>query len=215
MDIQFKKILSLFFAALSICICVICTSCSDIMPELQITYPRVVYLYNSEDTEPDAVLSVFSEVHSEAVRLSSMTVQHKASGLCWYVKPVDILKGVDKKEYAGCCNLKMPEGEQFPEGVYTIIFTDYAGNTSISNFTLDDSVLEKMPDKATVNKKFIVFDEDRSVLYITADSNDSSDTVEQLSKKYPEGQTVREYISDVRKKAVYVLPEESLRNADE
>ncbi len=208
MDIQFKKIISLFFAAVSICICVIFTSCSDTMVELPTLYPRIIYSYSNETDDPDAVLSVFSEVSSDAVRLSSMTVQHNASGLSWFVKPVNVIQDSKKKQYAGSSNLKMPENQEFPEGIYTIIFRDYAGNTSVSTFNLEKTKRESIPERADTHKKYIVYDKNGSVLYISADSNDTSDTIERLSSKYQDAETMREYISDIRKKAVYILPEE-------
>lgn len=208
MDIQFKKIISLFFAALSICICVICTSCSDTMVDMPVLYPRIIYSYSNENDVPEAVLSVFSEVSSEAERLSSMTVRHNASGLSWNVQPVNVLNDAKGKLYAGTNNLRMPEGENFPEGLYTIIFRDYAGNTNVSTFTLEKTYLEHMPDRPESHKKYIVYDKNKNVLYISADSNDTSDTINKLSSKYPKASTMREYISDIRKKAVYVLPEE-------
>lgn len=215
MDIQFKKIISLFFAAVSICICVICTSCSDTMVEMPVMYPKIIYSYSAKEAAPDAVLSIYSQVTDEAVRLSSMTVQHNASGLSWYVKPLSVMKDSRGTDYAGCSSLKMPEGEKFPTGLYTIIFKDYAGNTEIQTFTLEDTYLERMPEKAEYNRKFIVYDKSENVLYISADDAETSDTVESLSSRYPKGESVREYISDIRKKAVYILPEESLRKANE
>lgn len=211
MDIHYKKIISLFFAALSICVCVICTSCSDTMVELPTLYPKIIYSYDNSETAPDSVLSIYSEVKNDAVRLSSMTVEHADSGLSWYIKPVTVLSDAKGRQYAGSSNLKMPEGENFPEGLYTIIYKDYAGNTKISTFTLENTVLERMPDKAEGNGKYIVYNETKDVLYISSDTTESSDTIEKLSSKYPDAETIREYISDIRKKAVYILPEEPIR----
>lgn len=208
MDIQFKKIISLFFAAVSICICVIFTSCSDTMVELPTLYPRVIYSYSSEEKVPDAVLSVFSEVSSEAVRLSSMTVQHNASGLSWFVQPVSVVQDSKKKQYAGSANLKMPDGQEFPEGIYTIIFRDYAGNTNVSTFTLEKTMRDTIPERPESHKKYIVYDKEGCILYISSDTNDTSDTIDRLSRKYNDAYSMREYISDIRKKAVYILPSE-------
>lgn len=185
------------------------------MVELPTLYPKIIYSYEFEDATPDSVLSIYSEVTSDAVRLSSMTVQHAASGLSWYIKPVDILKDSKGRQYAGCGSLKMPEGEAFPEGLYTIIFKDYAGNTSISTFSLENSTLEHMPERAVNNQKYIVYNQEKDVLYISSDTSETSDSIEKLSTKYPKAETIREYISDIRKKAVYILPEEPIRNADE
>lgn len=215
MDIQYKKIISLFFAAVSICVCVICTSCSDTMVELPTLYPKIIYSYDNSESEPDSVLSIYSEVTSDAVRLSSMTVENAGSGLSWYVDPVTVLSDAKGRQYAGSSNLKMPEGEHFPEGLYTITYKDYAGNTKLATFSLENTVLENMPERNTGNCKYIVYNQTKDVLYITSDTSDSSDTIEKLSNKYPDAQTIREYISDIRKKAVYILPEEPVRNADE
>lgn len=209
MDIQYKKIISLFFAALSICICVICTSCSDTNVDLPTLYPRIIYLYPNDKDTPEVFLSVYSEVSSDAERLSSLKVQHAESGLSWQIQPVQILKDSKGKTYAGSNSIKMPENEAFPEGIYTVIFTDYAGNTSVSTFTLGKTALEKMPSASEKNKKYIVYDKNGNVLYISSDSNNTSDTVKALSSKYPKAKTVREYVSDIKKKAVYILPEES------
>lgn len=208
MDIHFKKILTFFLFVLSICICVVFTSCSDTMVEMPALYPRIIYSYESENASPDIVLSIFSEVSSDAVRLSSMTVQHNSSGLSWFVKPVTVLEDTKGKIYAGSDALKMPENEKFPEGLYTIIFRDYAGNTNLSSFKLEDTFLDHQPERAVSNKKFIVYDKNGKVIYISADKNETSDNAEKLSQKYSDADTIREYISDMRKKAVYILPEE-------
>lgn len=215
MDIQYKKIISLFFAALSICVCVVCTSCSDTMVELPTLYPKIIYTYDYPDCKPEAVLSVYSEVTSDAVRLSSMKVEHAASGLSWNVKPVTVLSDAKGKQYAGSSNLKMPEGKAFPEGLYTIIYRDYAGNTKTSTFTLENTMLENMPANAEINGKYIVYNQTKDVLYISSDTVESKDSIEKLSSKYPDAETVREYISDIRKKAVYILPEEPIRTVYE
>lgn len=215
MDVQFKKIISLFFAVLSICVCVICTSCSDMMPELTVVYPKIIYSYEQADATPDAVLSVYAEVGTDAARYSSMTVQHGASHLLWEIKPVTVLSDGRGKQYAGYSSMKMPEGEQFPDGLYTIILKDYAGNTVISNFTLEQGILEKMPEKASVNRKYIVFDSERTVIYVSADRNDTSDSPEELSIRFPKAEYLREYISDLSRKTVCILPEEPVRNNDE
>lgn len=215
MDIQYRKIISLILAALSICICVICTSCSDTMVELPVLYPKVIYSYDSDTTEPDFVLSIYSQVKSDAVRLSSMTVQHGESGLSWYIQPVSIMTDSKGVQYAGSSNLKMPEGQHFPEGLYTIIYKDYTGNTEVSTFTLENTVLEQMPESAGVHAKFIVYNNRQDVLYISSDTNDVSDTMENLSARFADADIIREYISDIRKKAVYILPAQTVRTTDE
>lgn len=209
MDIRFKRILTLFFATLSICMCVIFTSCSDTMVELPVLYSRIIYSYESDGADPDVTLSVFSEVSSEAVRLRSMTVQHNDSGLSWFVDPVDVIQDSKKKNYAGSGNLKMPEGQQFPEGLYTVIYRDYAGNTSVSTFSLSNTEVGNMPSRATANRKYIVYDKNGEILYVSNDSKDTDDSIEKLSSKYSKAKTMREYITDSRKKAVYILPKEA------
>lgn len=215
MDIQLKKIISLIFAAVSICICVVCTSCSDTMVELPVLYPKIIYSYENDEAEPDSVLSIYSQVKEDAVRLSSMTVEHADSGLSWYVEPVNVLSDSKGTQYAGSSNLKMPEGQHFPEGLYTIIYKDYAGNTEISTFSLEKTALEQMPESTGTNRKYIVYNRTKDVLYISSDTPETSDSIEKLSSKYQDAETIREYISDIRKKAVYILPEQPVRTDNE
>lgn len=134
MGIHFRAISRI----ISLCIVIFLVSCAQSGPVIHTSTVKLLRV-QEESGEFVERLSVFVlfEDDDGIEDFASITVRHDDTGLFWLLEADDTvvrLRGSDR--WNGSSELAPPPGSVFPEGDYTIIAQDLAGNEALQTFSL-------------------------------------------------------------------------------
>ena len=161
----------------------------------------------SDEQSPAVVsLSVFIQSDSEVRKIDSLTLTNVNSSLSWTSRTIELLQGKNNKFWAGYSNFKAVQGTFFPQGRYTVLIEDKAGNESESSFILNIPEEIKKGNLKSIRaylsgnsvqflKNIAIYDGENNLLFL-GEENENFSTDEQFIKKYPEG---------VKKRPVYLI----------
>lgn len=161
---------------------VIC-ACSNNVPELGNARLSVVFDYDSNDSLPQARLSVFVEAVSNPRRFDTITVSSNQNEYIWEASDL-ILAADESKNYCGVTNFVMPANQKIPSGEYTILFrqSDDEEKEIKRILSYDKSLYEtKGEDVPQVMKKFYstrmltIYDASKKIIYYGPRSAELSD----------------------------------------
>lgn len=161
---------------------VIC-ACSNNVPELGNARLSVVFDYDSNDSLPQARLSVFVEAVSNPRRFDTITVSSNQNEYVWEASDL-ILAADESKNYCGVTNFVMPANQKIPSGEYTILFrqSDDEEKEIKRILSYDKSLYEtKGEDVPQVMKKFYstrmltIYDASKKIIYYGPRSAELSD----------------------------------------
>ena len=110
-------------------------SCSDSEADVVSATASAVFDFYDAENPPSQRLAVFFQVSNEVQRTESFVVSHADSGYSWNVAKPGIFTGMNKS-YAYSVNLNAPEGESIPNGLYSVIYQDAAGNEDTITFSV-------------------------------------------------------------------------------
>lgn len=186
------------------------SSCGGVDTSVTAVYPRVIIAYESAETEPDIFLSLYGEVHGNALRLESMTITHKDSGMFWSTDRLEVISGSDgHTTYAGYPTFR-PYEKTFPTGMYTVSWYEKNGRHFTIDFSLGSQTPE-LPQEADTVRTVMVEDADRRVLY-AGQSNRDFFSNRTIRSKYPTAALYRKYVLKSNTRVMYVYPPVYVRN---
>ncbi len=181
-------------------------SCSDSVPKINSVNQSVIMDFSDEQSPAVVSLSVFIQSDSEVRKIDSLTLTNVNSSLSWTSRTIELLQGKNNKFWAGYSNFKAVQGNFFPQGRYTVLIEDKAGNESESSFILNIPEEIKKGDLKSIRaylsgnsvqflKNIAIYDGENNLLFL-GEENENFSTDEQFIKKYPEG---------VKKRPVYLV----------
>lgn len=181
-------------------------SCSDSVPKINSVNQSVIMDFSDEQSPAVVSLSVFIQSDSEVRKIDSLTLTNVNSSLSWTSRTIELLQGKNNKFWAGYSNFKAVQGTFFPQGRYTVLIEDKAGNESESSFILNIPEEIKKGDLKSIRaylsgnsvqflKNIAIYDGENNLLFL-GEENENFSTDEQFIKKYPEG---------VKKRPVYLV----------
>jgi len=181
-------------------------SCSDSVPKINSVNQSVIMDFSDEQSPAVVSLSVFIQSDSEVRKIDSLTLTNVNSSLSWTSRTIELLQGKNNKFWAGYSNFKAVQGTFFPQGRYTVLIEDKAGNESESSFILNIPEEIKKGDLKSIRaylsgnsvqflKNIAIYDDENNLLFL-GEENENFSTDEQFIKKYPEG---------VKKRPVYLV----------
>lgn len=173
-------------------------SCSQNLPELNTVAGTVIYDFESEESTPDLRLGVFVDVSSDAHRAEFLKIVCFQNDFEWECnKPEKVSNG--KKQYVGYANFVMPGKDSFPQGKYTVYYTDANGNeeSCIMNISYSTEILQMTPAETAEHLKTLhavenlaVFDEE-AVLIFYGEKSDELQNIESVWRRYPAADSAR------------------------
>lgn len=168
-------------------------SCSQSGPDIKSVLPSIVFEYFSEDAKPISRLSVFVESQSNVRRYDTMEVIHEKRNYIWEIDDPNqiLLRG---KMYLGNSNLKVPEGEQIPDGKYKIVCYEKDEDSTDSTFYLNydkalyDLSVSEVPDfiKRKGGRHFISIFNSKNIMIYYGERTEELNTVRKVFGQYPE-----------------------------
>ncbi len=181
-------------------------SCSDSVPKINNVNQSVIMDFSDEQSPAVVSLSVFIQSDSEVRKIDSLTLTNVNSSLSWTSRTIELLQGKNNKFWAGYSNFKAVQGTFFPQGRYTVLIEDKAGNESESSFILNIPEEIKKGNLKSIRaylsgnsvqflKNIAIYDGENNLLFL-GEENENFSTDEQFIKKYPEG---------VKKRPVYLV----------
>lgn len=181
-------------------------SCSDSVPKINSVNQSVIMDFSDEQSPAVVSLSVFIQSDSEVRKIDSLTLTNVNSSLSWTSRTIELLQGKNNKFWAGYSNFKAVQGTFFPQGRYTVLIEDKAGNESESSFILNIPEEIKKGELKSIRaylsgnsvqflKNIAIYDGENNLLFL-GEENENFSTDEQFIKKYPEG---------VKKRPVYLI----------
>ncbi len=181
-------------------------SCSDSVPKINNVNQSVIMDFSDEQAPAVVSLSVFIQSDSEVRKIDSLTLTNVNSSLSWTSRTIELLQGKNNKFWAGYSNFKAVQGTFFPQGRYTVLIEDKAGNESESSFILNIPEEIKKGNLKSIRaylsgnsvqflKNIAIYDGENNLLFL-GEENENFSTDEQFIKKYPEG---------VKKRPVYLI----------
>ncbi len=181
-------------------------SCSDSVPKINSVNQSVIMDFSDEQSPAVVSLSVFIQSDSEVRKIDSLTLTNVNSSLSWTSRTIELLQGKNNKFWAGYSNFKAVQGTFFPQGRYTVLIEDKAGNESESSFILNIPEEIKKGNLKSIRaylsgnsvqflKNIAIYDGENNLLFL-GEENENFSTDEQFIKKYPEG---------VKKRPVYLV----------
>lgn len=181
-------------------------SCSDSVPKINNVNQSVIMDFSDEQSPAVVSLSVFIQSDSEVRKIDSLTLTNVNSSLSWTSRTIELLQGKNNKFWAGYSNFKAVQGTFFPQGRYTVLIEDKAGNESESSFILNIPDEIKKGNLKSIRaylsgnsvqflKNIAIYDGENNLLFL-GEENENFSTDEQFIKKYPEG---------VKKRPVYLI----------
>ncbi len=201
MSSRFIKVL---VSGISTVLLVLLFSCSNTDISVSGVYPRVIFAYEQNQTEPEAFLSFYGEVIGDIWRLDSLILTHKDSGFTWKTGQLDFLTGKnDDSQYAGYAAFR-PTDRTFPAGSYTATWYEKSGKHFTSEFSLSTQNYE-LPQKEDTVRNVLVEDKDRRILYAGQMTNDFL-SADSILRKYPEAVLYRKYVLKSNTRILYVYP---------
>jgi len=151
----------------------IASSCSQNTPELRNTSYSVIFDYADSENLPDARLSVFVESDSDVRRYERMVVKSRESGFIWDFDDIKNIE-IDRIQYTGATNLKVPENEVIPSGAYivTCINADekeaelqLTVNYEDSFYELKEAEVEEKMKELNGFRKIAIYDKENVMIY--------------------------------------------------
>lgn len=181
-------------------------SCSDSVPKINGVNQSVIMDFSDEQSPAVVSLSVFIQSDSEVRKIDSLTLTNVNSSLSWTSRTIELLQGKNNKFWAGYSNFKAVQGTFFPQGRYTVLIEDKAGNESESSFILNIPEEIKKGNLKSIRaylsgnsvqflKNIAIYDGENNLLFL-GEENENFSTDEQFIKKYPES---------VKKRPVYLI----------
>ncbi len=147
-------------------------SCSQTVPDVRYVSACLIADYQSADKKPDVRLSLFVESAGDPLRFSCIEAV-SADGYRWTVNSPSSVGGKDRK-WAGCANLRVPDGMDFPRGGYTVRCENADGEETFTSFSLGydgrflDAAADTVPvlmDEMNGRRNVAVFGKDGILIY--------------------------------------------------
>ena len=177
---------------------IILFSCSQNLPELNTVSGTVIYDFEDEEKKPDLRLGVFVDVSSDVHRAEFLKIVCMQNDFEWECnRPLKVTN--EKKQYAGYANFVMPGNDSFPQGKYTVFYTDANGNeqSCVMNISYSSDILQMSPSNAeeflkshNASESLALFDEE-SVLIFFGDKKDELRNMETVWSRYPQADYAR------------------------
>lgn len=185
---NFSKFFLIFTASFALFI-----SCSQNLPELTASDYSVIFDYSDNETLPEARLSVFATSESDVRRYERIQITSLDTGYTWETNQIARLSD-EETQWAGCTNLKAPEDEKLPTGIYEVIY--YNADEKEYKLTLDvkydielyNVLLPSLPDFMAENRgieKIAVYDKEHILIYF-GERTEEFKTTRDIWNKYRE-----------------------------
>lgn len=195
-------------------------SCSESEADVVSASGTAVFDFADSESAPSMRLAVFLQVTNEVQRTESFTVSHAESGYSWTVAKPGIFTGMNKS-YAYSANLTAPEGKAIPEGAYSAIYYDAAGNQDEAPFSL--SYKKELLDARSENCKELlpgateniaIYDDAGELLFM-GKAKASWKTNEAILKDYKLAVTKRICYVTAGNTVICLMPSENLKESEE
>lgn len=120
--------------------------CENSVPEVISVNTQLVFDFRNETNLPSYRLSVFTETSNDIRRTASIRISNKLNGYEWHIENPVSING-HGRQWAGHAFLVYPNRAVFETGKYDVVYTDAAGKTSETSFTISypDELLSAMP----------------------------------------------------------------------
>ncbi len=189
------------------------SGCSDIAPQLLFTDVKVVFDYQTEDSEPLMHLSVFVQPDATVRKLDKVVIMNEETDYEWQVDNPEVFTN-KKKEWAGYADLEPCDSEVIPTGKYLLKYIDLNGSTSESDFDISydskflsskSSDIENLLGTGLI-KKIAIYDKDNILLYYDEYKEEWIGNDEEIWKDYSTAESYRTYFISNDEKIICLLP---------
>lgn len=148
-------------------------SCSDNSPDVASLSAMTVIEFKDGSSLPSMRLSLFAQTLSDIQRAKSLKVVSNQTGLSWYCSDIIKFRENNKKNWAGSTKLIPLEGSLIPEGSYSVIYTDSAGEKWEGSFNVKysaeymDKKSSDFPDciKTSKSERIAVYSSEGKLIY--------------------------------------------------
>lgn len=169
----------LFFSIFSSVLLLFLFSCENSVPEVVSVNALLVCDYQDEDNVPSFRLSVFAESSSDVRRAASLKITNKENGYEWRIDNPVIVSG-NNREWVGHTFIVYPNRSRIKMGTYDVTYTDAAGKTKDTSFSLsypEEIFSAKAKDVSSLlgeNKKeyVAIFSGDGTLIYYDSRKRD-------------------------------------------
>ncbi|MDY2843020.1 MAG: hypothetical protein SOT81_03430 [Treponema sp.] len=151
--------------------CISLFSCAVDEAEISTASGSLILDYENDESVPDSRLAVFIQTKNSVQRTDSFSAENLDSGYIWNV-PSPSLFETDTRQFAYSTNLKAPDGENIPKGIYKIVYNDAAGNSDEFSLKIDydDKLLEQKASEIAglisgKTENLAVYDEADELIY--------------------------------------------------
>ncbi len=192
---SFLKILAASFSSF-----ILFASCQQTLPELIQSNYSVIFDYSEEKVEnPEARLSIFMQSESDVRRYQHIKITSQETGYIWDFDEIAMIKN-DDRQWAGNTNLKVPENQIIPKGLYEIVYynADEENEKIQMHINYDSSIYDKTYDeiedymtKKSAVKNIAIYDESEILLYY-GERNDGLKTVRDIWNAYSNADTYQD-----------------------
>ena len=214
-----KVLKSIFLCSFSVILALFTISCSETEADVVSTSVSTVFDFADKESNPSVRLAIFLQVTNEVQRTESFTVSHEESGYSWTVAKPGIFSGLNKN-YAYSANLKAPEGAEIPTGLYSVTYTDAAGNQDEIKFSVNykkelltsnsETFREFLPNS---NENIALYDDSGELLYM-GKAKKTWTTNAAILKDYKLADTKRICYVSGGNSVVCMMPEEKLKTEE-
>lgn len=148
-------------------------SCSQNLPDVARIDYSVIFDFQDDENLPNARLSVFVESYSDVRRVEKITITSTKNQFCWQINNPDLIENKGT-QWCGNANLKMPNKDFFPLGIYKVQYENSDENSDNDKFTLNydtkiyNQKATEIPDflrGKNAKNKIIIYDMEKTIIY--------------------------------------------------
>lgn len=169
----------LFFSIFSSILLLFLSSCENSVPEVVSVNTLLVCDFQNEENVPSFRLSVFAESSSDVRRAASLKITNKENGYEWRIDNPIVVSG-NNREWVGHTFIVYPNRSKIQMGTYDLTYTDAAGKTKETYFTLtypEEIFSAKVKDVSKIlgegRKEYVaIFSGDGTLIYYDSRKRD-------------------------------------------
>ena len=183
-----KKIINILFILFSV---VFFGSCTNTAPSIETVSTAMLYDYSESSDEPIVKMAVFVELHSDPVRINKIDITAPDNKYMWTIEnPVSLEN--NNNVMVGTSNIMQIQNEGFPEGRYSLMYTDVAQRTTKTSFMVSElTILTKEDLKNNSKKVLVLYDKNNKLLYY---GNRNSQDIETLITQFTDAKLMYELL---------------------
>ena len=140
-------------------------SCNNTTPSIGNVSTSIIYDYSENKENPTAKIAVFVELFSDSMRIKDITITSPNNDYSWKIEE-PVCFNNSNSIMLGSSNIMPVQNENFPNGVYSLVYTDIAQRTTKVTFSVP-VLLQPTEDDLQKNTKKMcaLYDKNNNLLY--------------------------------------------------